>query len=70
MSAENAHDLFNSAVGKLKEGYLELTYDVPCSVVAERSRASFSIGPVTFLLREQFLKHNMSWRYEWQERLA
>ena len=58
LSAENAHVAFSSAIRKLEDGYLELTYYVPCSVVAERSPVSFTVGPVTFLLRDQFLKQH------------
>jgi hypothetical protein len=53
-----AHELFNSAIRKLEREYVELTYHVPCSVVAERSYASFTIGPVTFVLRDQFFEEN------------
>ncbi len=60
VSATNAHHVFNSTILKLKEGYLALTYHVPCSVVAERSPSSFTIGPVTFRLREQFFEQNGS----------
>lgn len=54
----NAHDVFTDAVKKLRDGYLQLTYYVPCSVVVQRTPTSFSVGPVTFFLRDEFLKHN------------
>jgi hypothetical protein len=58
LTAENAHEVFNSALRKLEVEYSELTYYIPCSVVAERSYASFFIGPVAFVLRDQFFKQN------------
>ena len=57
-SVEDAHEVFSSAVRKLEDTYVELTYHVPCSVVAERSYAKFTIGPVTFVLRDQFFEQN------------
>ncbi len=55
---DDAGDVFSSAVRKLEGGYAELTYHVPCSVVVHRSYPMFTIGPVTFLLRDQFFKAN------------
>jgi hypothetical protein len=55
---EDAHDLFTSAVRKLEQGYRELTYFVPCAVVAERNYPAFDIGPVRFVLRERFFAEN------------
>ena len=55
---DDAHDLFNSATGKLERGYEERTYYVPCAVVAQQNYASFKIGPVTFVLRERFFTEN------------
>jgi hypothetical protein len=55
---EDAHELFNAAVRQVEHGYIELTYHIPCSVVAERNYPSFAIGPVTFLLRDQFFQEN------------
>jgi hypothetical protein len=58
MTPENAHEVFDSAIRKLEMEYSELTYYVPCSVVAERTYAKFTIGPATFVLRDHFLKEN------------
>jgi hypothetical protein len=58
LSAENAQAVFNSAIRKLEDGYLELTYYVPCSDVAGRSPATFTLGPITFRLRDDFLKQH------------
>ncbi len=58
ITVENAHEVFDSALRKLEEGYLELTYYVPCSVVAERSYPCFNIGPVCFVLRDNFFSAN------------
>lgn len=57
-SLEDAHEIFVSAVQKLTNEYEQLTHHLPCSVVAERDPATFSIGPVTFLLREHFFEQN------------
>jgi hypothetical protein len=57
-SVEDAHEVFSSALRKLEGEYVELTYHVPCSVVAERTYPKFTIGPATFLLREQFFKEH------------
>jgi hypothetical protein len=56
LTAGNAHDVFDSAIRKLEATYSELTHYVPCSVVAHTVRDVFAIGPVTFVLREKFLK--------------
>jgi len=55
---DDAYDLFTSAVRELERAYEELTYHVPCSVVAERSYTTFNIGPVTFVLRDRFFAEN------------
>lgn len=55
---DDAHDLFDSATGKLERAYEECTYYVPCAVVAQQSYASFEIGPVNFVLRERFFRDN------------
>jgi hypothetical protein len=57
-SLEDAHEGFNSAIKKLEEEYEEWIFHVPCSVVAERSYPEFTIGPVTFLLRDHFFEQN------------
>ena len=57
-ASEDAHDLFTTATRKLEQGYQELTYFVPCSVVAQRNYPAFDIGPVTFVLRERFFAEN------------
>lgn len=58
MTPENAHEVFDSAVRKLEGEYSELTYYVPCSVVAQRTYSTFTIGPVVFVLRDQFFEQN------------
>jgi hypothetical protein len=55
---DDAHGLFTNAIRRLEQGYEELTYHVPCAVVAQRSYTSFEIGPVKFLLRERFFTEN------------
>jgi hypothetical protein len=57
---EDTHEVFRSALRRLEAAYAELTYYVPCSVVAERTYPKFTIGPVTFLLRDEFFKQNES----------
>ena len=57
---EDAHEVFSSAVRKLEAEYVELTYHVPCLVVAERTYAEFTIGPVRFQLRDLFWDRNES----------
>lgn len=38
--------------------FVEQTHYVPCAVVMHRKRNMFTIGPVTFILRERFFKEN------------
>jgi hypothetical protein len=56
----DAHELFTSAIDRLKAKYIAFTYHIPCSAAAERSYTSFEIGPVSFCLSDQFLKLNES----------
>jgi hypothetical protein len=58
INEHNAHDLFTTAIDSLTRGYQELTYYVPCAVVAQRETDQFAIGPVGFVLREKFLADN------------
>jgi hypothetical protein len=59
-SAEDAHEIFRSALRNLDAQYVEVTYHVPCSVVAERTYPKFNIGPVAFAFRDQFFTENES----------
>jgi hypothetical protein len=56
INSDNAHEVFEAAISKLGEEYSELTHYVPCSVVIQQATTTFNIGPVTFRLREAFLK--------------
>lgn len=58
--ADDAHEIFRSALRNLSAGYKEVIYHVPCSVVAERTYPKFNIGPVEFALRDQFFAENES----------
>ena len=58
INPQNAHSVFEAAVEKAEAAYEALTFYVPCSVVAHRVCDRFSIGPVTFVLRESFLQEH------------
>jgi hypothetical protein len=58
INPQNAHGVFEAVVEKVEATYEELTFYVPCSVVAQRACNRFSIGPVTFVLRESFLREH------------
>ena len=58
ISPRNAHAVFEAAVEKIAATYEAFTFYIPCSVVAHRACDRFSIGPVTFVLRESFLREH------------
>jgi hypothetical protein len=58
INPQNAHSVFEAAVAKAEASYEALTFYVPCSVVAHRACDRFSIGPVTFVIRESFLREH------------
>jgi hypothetical protein len=55
---ENSHTIFSIAIEKLKSEYKEVTHYIPCSLVSQRRTENFNIGPVSFQLRERFIKDN------------
>jgi hypothetical protein len=58
LTDENSHTIFSTAVEKLRSEYKELTHYVPCSLVVQRRTDNFNIGPVSFQMRERFIKEN------------
>ncbi|MBZ5726710.1 MAG: hypothetical protein LAP87_17155 [Acidobacteriia bacterium] len=58
ITAKNAHDVFDGAIRNLEAKFVEQTHYVPCAVVMHRVRDVFTIGPVTFILRERFFREN------------
>jgi hypothetical protein len=57
---DNAHDLFDFIFRALCAENEQLEHFVPCSVVAHRIPAGFSIGPVSFVLKEDFFRQHNS----------
>ena len=58
ITSENAHAVFEGAIRNVEGTFVEQTHYVPCAVVMHRKRDIFTIGPVTFILRERFFKEN------------
>lgn len=58
ITGENAHTVFEGAIRNVEATFVEHTHYVPCAVVMHRKRDIFTIGPVTFILRERFFKEN------------
>src|ERR1035437_10140144 len=58
ITEENAHRVFEGAIQNLEGLFVEQTHYVPCAVVMHRVRDMFTIGPVTFILRERFFREN------------
>src|SRR5262249_12349588 len=61
---------FEGAIRNLEASFVERTHHVPCAVVMHRVRDIFTIGPVTFILRERFFRENEQAIREAAERWA
>jgi hypothetical protein len=60
ITEENAHDIFDFVIKELSGKFEELDHFVPCSLVAHKIPRHFSIGPVRFVLKEDFFKQHDS----------
>jgi len=58
LASGNAHEVFSGTIRRIEAEHSTLTHHVPCSVVIHRARDVFTVGPVTFVLREKFLKQH------------
>ena len=70
ITGENAHTVFEGAIRNVEATFVEQTHYVPCAVVMHRKRDIFTVGPVTFILRERFFKENEQAIREAAERWA
>ncbi|MHB8652937.1 MAG: hypothetical protein ACYDA9_03570 [Terriglobia bacterium] len=59
-TAENAHEIFETVLSAAEKEYKALTHYIPCFLVAQKSPERFSIGPVTFVVQDAFMKANES----------
>jgi hypothetical protein len=57
---ENAHALFEEVLRVAQAEHRELTHYIPCFLVAQRTPERFSIGPVSFMVQEAFMRDNES----------
>jgi len=60
LTAENAHELFETVIREVEEGLDVLTHYIPCSIVAHSQPDQFEVGPVKFVWRERFFRENES----------